>query len=472
MKPRSAVPGRGCRTIASTTLLLAAWWSCGGAGVAAAQQPSAMVPVLAAPGPGDAPNAAVRLTLPDAVARAMEASHRLGELRARGAGAEAARDGRQAAKLPQVAIQAGYQRTAHVDEYAIPSPTGQPHVIYPDIPDNFRTRLDFQWPIYTAGRLDALARAARAEVDASGKDLAAARNDLKLEVTRAFWAVVTARDAVRVVENSLAIIDAHLRDVRNRQQAGLVPPNDVLSTEAHRSRQHLLLIEARHAAESAAAEIRRLVGIDPDTPVEFDGALDQPAPPPAAAQALVDEARNARPDRQSLESRLAAVTARRDAAKAGKRPVIGVAAGLDYARPNPRIFPREASWRTFWDAGVNVVWTFWDGGRVAADVAEASASITGAEERIKEFDSVLEIEVRQRLLDLDSAQASVVAAADGIRAAAEARRVVEERFKAGVAINTESLDAQQALLQAELERTRALANVRLAEARLERALGR
>ncbi|MBE3071513.1 MAG: TolC family protein, partial [Acidobacteria bacterium] len=122
--------------------------------------------MLAAPGPGDAPNAAVRLTLPDAVARAMEASHRLGELRARGAGAEAARDGRQAAKLPQVAIQAGYQRTAHVDEYAIPSPTGQPHVIYPDIPDNFRTRLDFQWPIYTAGRFDALTRAARAEVDA------------------------------------------------------------------------------------------------------------------------------------------------------------------------------------------------------------------------------------------------------------------------------------------------------------------
>jgi outer membrane protein TolC len=34
------------------------------------------------------------------------------------------------------------------------------------------------------------------------------------------------------------------------------------------------------------------------------------------------------------------------------------------------------------------------------------------------------------------------------------------------------LDAQQALLQAELDRTRALAEVRLAEARLDRAVGR
>jgi outer membrane protein TolC len=41
-----------------------------------------------------------------------------------------------------------------------------------------------------------------------------------------------------------------------------------------------------------------------------------------------------------------------------------------------------------------------------------------------------------------------------------------------VATSTDVLDAQVALLQAELDRTRALANARLAAARLDRALGR
>jgi len=50
--------------------------------------------------------------------------------------------------------------------------------------------------------------------------------------------------------------------------------------------------------------------------------------------------------------------------------------------------------------------------------------------------------------------------------------VLAERFTAGVASNTEVLDAQTAVLQAELDRTRALAGARLAEARLARALGR
>ena len=59
-----------------------------------------------------------------------------------------------------------------------------------------------------------------------------------------------------------------------------------------------------------------------------------------------------------------------------------------------------------------------------------------------------------------------------MQAAAEARRVVGERYRAGVIAQTEVLDADVALLQAELDRTRAIAGVRFAEARLARALGR
>jgi len=50
--------------------------------------------------------------------------------------------------------------------------------------------------------------------------------------------------------------------------------------------------------------------------------------------------------------------------------------------------------------------------------------------------------------------------------------VVAERFKAGLVTTTEVLDAQQALLLAQFDRTRALANARLANARLDRTLGR
>jgi outer membrane protein TolC len=160
-----------------------------------------------------------------------------------------------------------------------------------------------------------------------------------------------------------------------------------------------------------------------------------------------------------------------DASHAAALPQVGVNGGYDYARPNPRIFPRAGEWRHSWDVSVNATWMLWDGGRRHADEAEASAAVRAAESRVGEFDRQVTFEVRQRLLDLESSRAGIVAAEDGVRSATEALRVVSERFAAGVATSTDVLDAQVAMLQASLERTRTIANARIAEARLARAVG-
>ena len=120
---------------------------------------------------------------------------------------------------------------------------------------------------------------------------------------------------------------------------------------------------------------------------------------------------------------------------------------------------------------MNFTWTLWDAGRTKADRAEAQAGARVAAARVADFDRTVRFEVRQRQLEVESSRAAITAADDGLRAATEARRVVGERFAAGVATSTDVLDAETDLLQAELARTRALANARLADARLRRAVG-
>jgi outer membrane protein TolC len=292
---------------------------CGLASGAAAQD----VPVL-------------RLTLDEAQMRAREASHRLAEAQARESVAQATVTVREAADRPVIAALGGFTRTNHVLPFTVPSARGVPLAIYPDVPSNYHSRLDLQWPVCDGGRTDALERAARADAAAAASDVAVAQADLRLEVARAFWAVVTARAAVDVLDQGVARSQANVADVRQRFMAGLVPPNEVASAEAQESRARMLAIEARN----------------------------------------------------------------------------------------------------------------------------------------QRFDSVLAVEVRQRALDVESGRAAVAAAGDAVRAAAEARRVVRERYQAGVITQIEVLDAEYALLQAELDRTRALAGVRLSDARLGRAIGR
>lgn len=421
----------------------------------------------------------VRLTLADAITRGFDHSHRLAEMRAREAGARAAVTTADLQRKPTVGAGASYSRTNHVTEFSFPQPNGTRLVVYPDIPDNISSRLSFQWPIYTSGRIDALERAAEAEAQAAGAEIDAARADLRLEIVRAYWAAVTAREAVRVLEESSARAEAQLGDARQRFAVGLIPPNEVSSLEAQRSRERAQLIEARNIRESAAIDLKRLTGLSYDVVVELVDALDGDAGSSSGSagsrgevQDLVKQALEARPERKALSFRLSGAEARQQAALATRKPTISFTGGVDYANPNPRIFPRKGEWQHSWDAGVAVNWNFLDFGRARSQAAEAAAAMTATRERIAEFDSVVGADIRQRLLDVESSRALVSAAGDAVKSAAEARRVVTDRFNAGVATSTDVLVAQVALLETELSRTRALANVRLAEARLERALGR
>ncbi len=430
-----------------------------------------MFGAAAAAGAQEPPGAAVPMTLEEVLARGLANSQRLAELAARREGAEAVEAGRRAASLPMVALVGGYTRTNHVDEFGIAVPGLPPRLIYPDIPDNARARLDLQWPLYSGGRTDALERAARAEREAAGDDLTAARADLRLELTRAFWALVSARETEAVVAASLGSLGAHVADLRSRLDQGLIPPNDLLTAEAQQSRARMLDIEAANTARVAAADLQRLLGLDGDTPLVPVATL---APPPAgteSAAALIARARQGRPERSALGRRVEALRAQRDAVASGARPQIAVAGGYDYARPNPRIFPRIREWRDSWDLSVTASWLVFDGGRRRAETAAALAAARGAEARAADFDRQIDFEVRQRRLELESSRAAIAAADDGVASAVEARRVVGERFTAGVAINADVLDAELALLQARLDRTRAIASAKLAEARLERAVG-
>ena len=218
------------------------------------------------------------------------------------------------------------------------------------MPDNYLTRVELQWPIYTGGRLEALHARRGPRPLPPGKDLDAARADLKLEVTRAFWALVTARESARVLGEAVKRVDAQLADVRSRLEAGFVPPNDVLTVEAQRARQQVLLIEAREQAGVVAeADLGRLVGA-PDrrstsssmprsTSRRSLRRIGDTAALLADATLEPARARRARQPHRRAE-RTAACRVR-----PGGCPTVSFLTGTDYARPNPKIFPREDSWK-------------------------------------------------------------------------------------------------------------------------------
>ena len=254
----------------------------------------------------------------------------------------------------------------------------------------------------------------------------------------------------------MTLIEAHLRDVKNMfaRRAARAQRRAQRRGPA-RSRQRVLLIETHNMRDVADADLRRVTGIPAEAIALSTPRSTRARPARPTVPALLAEAMTGRPERQALQARVRRPRGTRGAAvAAGLKPVICVRRRLRLRQAEPEDLPADHRVEDSWDVGVNVAWPLWDGGRVKADVARrpptSARSTSGSPSS-----------TRPRLRGAPAAARSrrrrarrLSASADEVAAAAEARRVVAERFKAGLVSNTEVLDAQQALLVAELERTR------------------
>jgi outer membrane protein TolC len=277
---------------------------------------------------------------------------------------------------------------------------------------------------------------------------------------------------VRVLQEAIRAYDAHLADARNRERVGMAARNEVLAVQVERDRVELDRLGAEAGSEVAEANLRRLLDLSPDARVEPAEPLAAPAAPPPNLEALVAEAQAGRAERKALAARAAAAVALTGAERGARLPQVALTGGYSYANPNRDIVPATTDWEDTWDVGVGLAWSVFDGGRRSAGEARARAQADAARARLRELDRAIRLEVTESALDLRTAGARLAVAERSVLSAAESRRVAGDRYREGVIPSSELLDAETAHERAVLARTEALATLRLAAARLDRAVGR
>ena len=441
-----------------------------------AERPAA--PGDGAPGSHPAAEGTYRLSVSEALDLARRESPRLGQLDAYASAArETAREA-HAGRAPSIDLSAGYTRLSNVPAYSIaPGPFAAPIVISPNLPDNWHSRLSVGVPLYTGGRLSGAVEAAERQARAASLDRLTGAMDLDLEAVSSYWSLVATRELERVLREGLASYEEHLKDAVNMEKLGLAPRNVVLDVMVQRDRAELNRLRATGASTVAEASLVRLLGLPAGAIVDPSEPLAAPTAPggdPAAEdlESLIEEAGRARPERRALLERIGAAESRVRVERAARLPQASLGGGLDVANPNRRYFPPEEAWHRSWDVSVNLSMNLFDGGRVAAASARASDELTVARLQLTDLDRRIRLEVTSRFVDLRTARDAVEVAVKSLESAAESRRVSFERFRAGVSPSSELLDSENALLRAGLEKTDALANLRIASAALARAVGR
>ncbi len=418
------------------------------------------------------------LSLEEAVAAGIEASPGLHASRMKVESTVAKVREIEAGRLPSLKFGGGYTRLSEVPPFEVNLPNfPNPIVVSPNYFNNFNFRLGVQQPLFTGFRLQAGAESVRMLEKSAGQDLEKDRAEFIFAVKNAYWGLARAREFEKVIAENIRQIGEHLKDVRAFFDQGLLTKNEVLRAELELSNAEIMRIDARNAAEIALTSLDSLIGLPLDTDVDLTTSAESqasrlPAAADGAGESLVAVALANRPELKSAEFRIRSTELGVKAARAGLYPQVSLAGNYYFLRPNPRFMPALDKFNGTWDLGISVSFDIWNWGQTKSQTEQARALLAQARDARKLLEDQAVLEVTQSRLTLARADEKVRVAGQAVGQAEENLRVTRERFKQGVALNTDVLDADVALLRARMERTQATIDLVLAQARLEKALGR
>jgi outer membrane protein TolC len=340
----------------------------------------------------------------------------------------------------------------------------------PDAFTNFTSRLTVSQPIWTGGAIRSSRESARNRSDAAALAKERARQEVVHRVAVAYTGALLARARHRVALEARAAARAHVRQAGDLLEAGLVVESDLLLARVRESEVEEMVIATEGDVEVAHAALNVAMGRGVATPLSLPADLEIEESSATGGEdlaALEAEALRLRPDflAATLQRQAAGWGARE--ARSSRRPQIGIEAF--YESNAEDLIDSDG---TNWMVAAAVRWRLFDGNETGARMRRAQAEERWTEERNRELEDAIPLEVRRAFFDRRTAVLRVEEARRAVEMSTESQRIIEDRYREGLATLVELLDAEAALTRARTRQVAARRDVLLSGYTLDLALGR
>lgn len=308
-------------------------------------------------------------------------------------------------------------------------------------------------------------RAEKETVSATDSERITARElNAQLVVSQYLGALRASAD-VQTARSQLDLAKALFDLATDLQKNGAGTGIDTLRANVQYQNEKQRHIEAGTRLKIALYGLNRLLNLDPVQTIELadsDSFFETPAIRMSDSLARAYEAR---PELQTLLSKIRAAEFRKRAAADERLPKISV--GGEWSLEG--LTPGSAIPVYRYGASMNI--PLFTGGRIQAGTAAAAIEIQKLRQDELESRNEIALEVKSATVRLESARSEVETATLGVSLADETVRQSQDRFRAGVANNIEIVTAQDDLARANDNRINALYRYNQARADLARATG-
>jgi outer membrane protein len=374
-------------------------------------------------------------------------------------------------RLPSLKLNASYTRLSEIDPFVLNTPFGNFN-ISPSIVNNYNIKLSLQQPIFTGFKLASSSNIAEYNYEAQKQVYTKDEQKLILDIKTAYWNLFKVIKVKSVVDENIDLIKAHLSDVKNFYENGISTKNDVLKVQVQLAEAQLRQIDADNGVKLARSSLNNVIGLPLSTNIVVQSDVKTEDDTVPDLDQLIGEAMENRPELKEMDFRLKAGESGVTLAESNWYPQVYLAGNYNYARPNQRIFPLEDKFNGTWDVSVGLSWDIWNWLSTSDQTEQAEAQYEQVKDGYKSLKDGISLEVTQNYLNVLKAKERILASGQSVHQAEENYRVTDETFKNGLALNSDLLDAEFALLQAKTNYVQSLADYELAKASLEKSIGK
>jgi outer membrane protein TolC len=270
---------------------------------------------------------------------------------------------------------------------------------------------------------------------------------------------------VRVAEESVMTFKHHQNDAQQMLDVGLISNFEVLRAKTEVWSREADLVAAKNAVRLAVVNLRRVLALPEEKPIRIAGKLEW-TPSVGAVNKLVAQAQEGRPEILALEKGIKAAQQDVKRVKGEYLPKAGATATWTNIDGSGSLTPEG------WTFGLGAQMDFYAGGRRRHELAEAKDRQQSVEHQLEDVRRLIELDVRNAYIPMEDAAARIRQEQGTVELGREGRRLAQLRFQEGVGTQSEMLDAELALTNAETMLVKVIHDYALAHAAIEKAVGK
>ncbi len=329
-------------------------------------------------------------------------------------------------------------------------------------------KINYSQALYTSKRVEYGRLMAEKYKESAIFAVDSARVNLVYMVKKGFYDLLLAAEFVKVTQESVELIAAHVQTVKNRYNAGTASKFDLLRVEVQEANTKPNLIKSVHGLTIAKNAFNNILARPIFEDVEIAGELKKSHLPLIELESALTTAIGTRDDIKSAKAALEAAETQMQLARATDKPTVALSGSYDQAKG--KSYPVEKFNET-WNMNLVAQVPIYDG-REAKHAFESA--VTAYEQKKLDFDQLIEnvkLDVKIAHQELIQADELITASEKNVEQAKEALAIAQVSYDNGMNTNLEIMDAQLALTQAKTNYYQSLHDYAVAFAKLEKSMG-